>query len=206
MGIGVNGLADTFILLGMAFDSLEARRLNKEIFETIYFAALEASAELAEVEGPYETFKGSPLSKGMFQFDLWNVSDGDPQTFVTPGRWDWAGLRERILRTGVRNSLFLAPMPTASTAQILGSNECIEPFTSNLYARRTNAGEFIMVNPHLLRELVDRGLWTKELRNELIASGGSVAHLKELPADLRNIYRTAWEIKQRSLIDMAADR
>jgi len=200
MGLGVNGLADAFMMLGMPFDSPAAQQLNRDIFETIYFAALEASTELAEQEGAYETYEGSPMSQGEFQFDLWGVKASQ-----LSGRWDWEGLRRRISRHGVRNSLLLAPMPTASTAQILGFNECIEPYTSNLYARRVKAGEFIVVNPHLLQELIGRGMWTPEVKNALVASGGSVQGL-DLPDEVKEVYRTVWEIKQRSLIDMAADR
>jgi ribonucleotide reductase alpha subunit len=201
MGLGVNGLADAFILLGEPFDSPRAKQLNKDIFETIYFAAMEASAELAEAEGPYPSFPGSPLAAGKFQFDLWGLDASG-----LSGRWDWEALRRRVTTTGARNSLLLAPMPTASTAQILGSNECIEPYTSNLYARRVRAGEFIVANPHLVRDLIARDLWTPGLRNELVAAGGSVQALAAVPDDLKALYRTVWEIKQRALIDMAADR
>ena len=204
VGLGVQGLADAFQLMRLPFDSPEARRLNVDIFETIYFAALEASCELAVVDGPYETYMGSPASKGLLQFDLWELQQPGQHSY--PRRWDWTDLKERIARHGLRNSLLVAPMPTASTAQIVGFNECIEPYTSNIYARRVKAGEFIVVNPHLLRDLVRRGLWTKEIRNRRLADGGSISGIQEIPAELREIYRTVWELRQRSLIDMAADR
>lgn len=199
IGLGVQGLADAFIKLRLPFDSPEARQTNKEIFETMYFAACEASMELAKKEGPYESYPGSPASQGKLQFDLWGVT---PES----GRWDWAGLKKEIAKHGLRNSLLLAPMPTASTAQILGYNECIEPYTSNLYARRVKAGEFIVVNPHLLEDLTAQGLWTPAVRNALVAEGGSVQNIPGLPQEMKEIYRTVWEIKQKSLIDMAADR
>jgi len=200
IGIGVQGLADTFILLGLTFDGPEARQLNKDIFETIYYAALSASMEAAKKDGVYPSYHengGCPVSKGMLQPDMWGVETSD--------RWDWKGLREAIKEHGVRNSLLLAPMPTASTSQILGNNECFEPYTSNLYSRRVLSGEFVVVNQHLLSDLVDLGLWNKDLKNELIAANGSVAGLS-IPDNLKTIYKTVWEIKQRSLIDMAADR
>mmetsp|Transcript_50800 Transcript_50800/g.99582 ORF Transcript_50800/g.99582 Transcript_50800/m.99582 type:complete len:854 (+) Transcript_50800:62-2623(+) len=198
IGIGVQGLADAFILLRLPFDSPEAQKLNKEIFETIYFAALSASCDLAEKHGHYESFPGSPISKGIFQFDMWNVTPSD--------RWDWAGLRKRVVEHGVRNSLLLAPMPTASTSQILGNNECFEPYTSNLYLRRTLAGEFVCVSRHLLVDLVRLGLWNSSLKNKLIAANGSVQKLREIPAKLKALYKTAWEMSGKVLIDMAADR
>lgn len=198
IGLGVQGLADVFMLLRMPFESEEARQLNKEIFETLYFAACSASMELAQKEGPYETFAGSPASQGKLQFDLWNV---------TPtSRWNWSELKANIQRHGMRNSLLVAPMPTASTAQILGNNECFEPYTSNLYTRRVLSGEFIVVNQHLLRDLVRLGIWNESLKNKLIAANGSVQEIPEIPEDIRELYKTAWEIKQRALIDMAADR
>lgn len=199
VGIGVQGLADVFALLRMPFESPEAQRLNEDIFETIYYAALTASNELAEREGTYETYKGSPVSQGVLQFDMWNVA---PRS----GRWDWIGLRERIQRYGVRNSLLVAPMPTASTSQILGNNECFEPFTSNIYTRRVLAGEFIVVNKYLLRDLIRLGLWNETMRNQLMASNGSVQHIDGIPQEIKALYKTVWEIKQRTLIDMAADR
>ncbi len=199
IGIGVQGLADVFALLGMPFESQEAQQLNEDIFETIYFAALTASCELAQSEGPYETYAGSPVSKGILQFDMWNVT---PRS----GRWDWDGLREKIALNGVRNSLLVAPMPTASTSQILGNNECFEPFTSNIYTRRVLAGEFIVVNKYLLRDLIQLGLWNDAMRNRLIAANGSVQAIEEIPEHIRELYKTVWEIKQRTLIDMAAAR
>lgn len=200
IGLGVQGLADVFILLGMPFDSPEAQKLNAEIFETIYFAALTESNALAMVEGPYSTYEGSPVSKGILQPDMWGVTE-------MPGgnRHDWAGLRASIAQHGVRNSLLVAPMPTASTSQILGNNECFEPYTSNIYARRVLSGEFTVVNQHLLSDLTELGLWDPELKNELIANNGSVQDL-EIPDNLKDIYKTVWEIKQRVLVDMAADR
>ncbi|MBL7803991.1 MAG: ribonucleoside-diphosphate reductase subunit alpha [Saprospiraceae bacterium] len=198
IGLGVQGLADAFILLRMAFDSAEAKQLNKDIFETIYFAAMTESCQLAEQFGAYETFKGSPLSQGEFQFDLWGVQPSD--------RWDWAALRKKVMKTGVRNSLLVAPMPTASTSQILGNNECFEPYTSNLYTRRTLAGEHIVVNKHLMRDLVRLGLWDEEMREAIMAANGSVQGIEEIPAEIRAIYKTAYEISQKVILDMAADR
>ncbi len=198
IGIGVQGLADTFILMGLPFDSEGARRLNRDIFETIYFAAVTESCYLAEKYGPYETFAGSPMSQGLFQFDLWNAKPSD--------RWDWEGLRERVKRVGVRNSLLLAPMPTASTSQILGNNECFEPYTSNLYTRRTLAGEHIVVNKHLMRDLVRLGLWNEEMREAIMATNGSVQSIEAIPKEVRDIYKTAYEISQKVILDMAADR
>merc|ERR1712117_700861 len=198
VGLGVQGLADAFLMMRLPFESEGARTLNKDIFETIYFAALDASCELAVLEGPYESFQGSPASKGQLQFDLWNVVPGN-------GRWDWAALKARIVKHGLRNALLVAPMPTASTAQILGNNESFEPYTQNLYVRRVLSGEFVQVNRHLLQDLVRRKLWTEEMRMQLIAKNGSVQDL-DLPADLRELYKTVWEIKQRIVLDMAADR
>merc|ERR550537_1595660 len=198
IGLGVQGLADAFMKMGLPYESSGARKLNEDIFETIYFAACEASMELAQVEGTYETYKGSPASKGQLQFDLWGVT---PKS----GRWDWASLRSKIARHGLRNSLLVAPMPTASTAQILGNNESFEPYTQNLYVRRVLSGEFVTVNRHLLRDLIERGLWTEEMRMQLIAHNGSVQHL-ELPAQVKALYKTVWEIKQRIVLEMAADR
>jgi len=199
IGLGVQGLADTFILLRLPFESEEAKQLNKEIFETIYFAAMTASKDLAIKDGPYETFKGSPLSKGQFQFDLWNVQPDS-------GRWDWENLRLDVMNHGVRNSLLVAPMPTASTSQILGNNECFEPFTSNIYTRRVLSGEFIVVNKYLLRDLVNLGLWNTAMKDRIISANGSIQEIAEIPADLKELYKTVWEIKMRSIIDMAADR
>ncbi|CAK9201841.1 unnamed protein product [Sphagnum jensenii] len=198
IGIGVQGLADAFILLGMPFDSTEAQKLNKEIFETIYYHALRTSADLAAEEGIYETYAGCPISKGILQPDMWDVEPSD--------RWDWSALREKIRKNGVRNSLLVAPMPTASTSQILGNNECFEPYTSNIYSRRVLSGEFVVVNKHLLSDLTNMGLWTSELKNQVIYHNGSIQQIKGIPAELKSIYRTVWEIKQRSLVDMAADR
>lgn len=199
IGLGVQGLADTFIMLRMPFDSPEARKLNTEIFETIYYASMSASMELAKKEGPYETWDGSPISKGIFQFDMW---DHTPAS----GRWDWETLRQDVQQHGVRNSLLLAPMPTASTSQILGNNECFEPYTSNIYTRRVLSGEFIVVNKHLLRDLVSLGLWNDSMKNQLILANGSVQQIPSIPEHLKEIYRTVWEIKQKSILEMAADR
>ncbi|ERJ58963.1 ribonucleoside-diphosphate reductase subunit alpha [Sphingobacterium paucimobilis] len=198
IGIGVQGLADVFMVLRMPFESVEARELNTAIFETIYYAAMEASMELAKEQGAYSTFNGSPLSEGRFQFDLWGVAPSD--------RWDWEGLRQQVMAHGVRNSLLLAPMPTASTSQILGNNECFEPYTSNVYNRRVLSGEFAVVNKHLLQDLIELGLWTPEMKNRLIAHNGSVQDIPQIPESLKELYKTAWEIKQKSIIDMAADR
>ena len=198
IGIGVQGLADAFILMRQAFESEEARQLNKDIFETIYYAALTASKDLAIEKGPYESYKGSPVSQGILQFDMWNVKPSD--------RWEWDLLREEIQKNGVRNSLLLAPMPTASTAQILGNNECFEPYTSNIYTRRVLSGEFIIVNKHLLRDLVKLGIWDDRLKNKLMASNGSIQNIDEIPDNIKNLYKTAWEISQKVLLDMAADR
>ncbi|NHA07929.1 ribonucleoside-diphosphate reductase subunit alpha [Mucilaginibacter sp. HC2] len=199
IGLGVQGLADTFIQLRMPFESDEAKQLNKEIFETIYFAAMTASKDLAIAEGPYETFKGSPLSKGKFQFDLWNVEPAST-------RWDWKTLRKDVMKNGVRNSLLVAPMPTASTSQILGNNECFEPYTSNIYTRRVLSGEFIVVNKYLLRDLVNLGLWSPAMKDKIISANGSIQDIAEIPADIKDLYKTVWEIKMRNIIDMAADR
>ncbi|GLJ25547.1 hypothetical protein SUGI_0489250 [Cryptomeria japonica] len=198
IGIGVQGLADSFILLGMPFDSEEAKQLNRDIFETIYYHALKASTELAIKEGPYETYFGSPVSKGILQPDMWDVKPS--------ARWDWVMLREMIAKHGVRNSLLVAPMPTASTSQILGNNECFEPYTSNIYSRRVLSGEFVVVNKHLLHDLTEMGLWSPSLKNEVIYHSGSVQNISEVPNDLKAIYRTVWELKQRTLVDMAAER
>ena len=198
IGLGVQGLADVFILLRLPFESDLARMLNKNIFETIYFAAMTASKDLAKEQGSYETFEGSPLSKGFFQFDLWGVKPSD--------RWDWESLRKEVIQYGVRNSLLVAPMPTASTSQIFGNNECFEPYTSNIYTRRVLSGEFIIVNKHLLKDLVNLGLWNNAMKNRIIEANGSIQDIAEIPADIKELYKTVWEIKQRSLVDMAADR
>jgi ribonucleotide reductase alpha subunit len=199
IGIGVQGLADVFMMMDMPFASTEARELNRLIFETIYHAAVEQSCEMADVEGPYETFAGSPASRGELQFDMWNVEP-------TPGRYDWNTLKERVKTSGLRNSLLLAPMPTASTSQILGYNECIEPITSNIYSRRTIAGEFIMANKYLMADLLKLDLWNEKIKNNIIANNGSIQHIDIIPEDIRMKYRTVWEIPMKSLIDMAADR
>lgn len=201
IGLGVQGLADTFITLRMPFTSEPAKKLNQEIFETLYFAALEASTELALQEGPYETFAGSPLSEGLFQFNLWGLSDADLSS-----RWDWEGLRQKIIQNGVRNSLLVAPMPTASTSQILGNNECFEPYTSNLYTRGTLSGTFVVVNKHLLKDLVALGLWNREVKEELMRGNGSIQHIEALPQTLKELYKTVWEISMRDVIDMARQR
>ncbi len=198
IGLGVQGLADIFIMLRMPFESEEARVLNKEIFETIYFAAMSASKDLAKVHGPYETYQGSPVSQGIFQFDMWNVQPSS--------RWDWNALKAEVRQHGVRNSLLLAPMPTASTSQILGNNECIEPYTSNIYTRRVLSGEFVVVNKYLLKDLVDLGIWNNRLKDKIVSHNGSIQGIEEIPQKIKDIYKTVWEIKQRSLIDMAADR
>ena len=198
IGLGVQGLADTFNRMRMPFDSERARQLNIQIFETIYFAALTASCELSSQHGPYETYQGSPVSKGVLQYDMWDVK---PTSL-----WDWDALKNKIAAHGVRNSLLLAPMPTASTSQILGFNECIEPYTSNLYTRRVLAGEFQIVNHYLIKDLTDRGLWNENIKNKIIAANGSVQNLPEIPADVKAQYRTCWEIPQKSIIEMAADR
>jgi len=208
IGIGVQGLADVFILLKVPFESERARQLNRDIFEAIYFAALTASCKIAEVDGPYTTYKGSPMSEGKLQFDLWKEFTNEEKdgVEVTDERFDWTSLRKNIAKHGVRNSLLVAPMPTASTSQILGNNECFEPYTSNVYVRRTLAGEFVCINQHLLRDLIALGIWTPLLKDKLIAANGSVQALEEIPDDLKAIYKTVWEISQKTLIDMAAVR
>ncbi|WP_419802651.1 ribonucleoside-diphosphate reductase subunit alpha [Mucilaginibacter sp.] len=199
VGLGVQGLADAFIKLRLPFESAEAQKLNKEIFETIYFAAMTASKDLAIKEGAYETFQGSPLSKGKFQFDLWNITPDS-------GRWNWDELRAEVVQHGVRNSLLVAPMPTASTSQILGNNECFEPYTSNIYTRRVLSGEFVVVNKFLLHDLVALGLWNGQMKNKIITANGSIQDIPEIPAEIKDLYKTVWEIKMRTIIDMAADR
>lgn len=198
IGIGVQGLADVFILLRLPFESDLAKMLNQNIFETIYFAAMTASKDLAKLEGAYASYEGSPVSKGIFQFDMWGVTPGN--------RWNWEALREEVRQYGIRNSLLVAPMPTASTSQIFGNNECFEPYTSNIYTRRVLSGEFIIVNKHLLKDLVSLGLWNNAMKNKIIAANGSIQHIEEIPADIKELYKTVWEIKQRAIIDMAADR
>ena len=199
IGIGVQGLADVFIMLRMTFGSEESRKLNIDIFETIYHASLESSCELAEMYGPYSTFKGSPFSKGILQFDMW---DRDPKF---SGRYDWNAMR-KLVKKGTINSLLLAPMPTASTSQILGNNECFEPYTTNIYLRRTLAGEFVVVNKHLVNDLKERGLWSKEMKDLMVKANGSVQNIIDIPDDLKELYKTVWEMSQKTIIDMAADR
>jgi ribonucleoside-diphosphate reductase alpha subunit len=198
IGLGVQGLADVFILCRHAFDSDEAKEINARIFETMYHAALEASSELAEVDGSYETFEGSPTSQGVFQFDMW---EGE-----TKLHYDWDAMRERVKTKGLRNSLLMAPMPTASTAQILGNNECFEPYTTNIYLRRTLAGEFVVVNRHLVDDLKNIGLWSKDMKDIMVKAGGSIQNIADIPDDIKKLYRTVWEIKMKDIIDMAADR
>ena len=200
VGLGVQGLADAFILLRMPFTSDEAKKLNQEIFETMYFAAVTASMEEAKTEGPYSSFKGSPISEGLFQHNLWNIKDEE-----LSGRWDWAALRKDVMKHGVRNSLLMAPMPTASTSQILGNNEAFEPYTSNIYTRRVLSGEFIVVNKHLLEDLVKRGLWTEDLKQQLMRNNGSVQDL-DIPQDLKELYKTVWEMSMKDIIDMSRHR
>jgi ribonucleoside-diphosphate reductase alpha subunit len=196
IGIGVQGLADVFMMLGLSFDEPKARKLNTGIFEAIYHAALTESCELAKEEGPYETFQGSPASQGILQQDMWGVQ---PNEF-------WNEIRESIKTHGLRNSLLVAPMPTASTAQIMGNNEAFEPYTTNIYLRRTLAGEFVMINKHLVRELMSLGKWTPEIKTEIVRAGGSVQQLDGVPDKLKEVYRTVWEISQKSIIEMSADR
>ena len=199
IGLGVQGLADAFVMLRLPFDSESAQRLNKEIFETIYYAAMEASMELAQLEGTYETYKGSPVSKGIFQFDMWGVTPDS-------GRWDWYDLKQRVKKHGIRNSLLVAPMPTASTSQILGNNECFEPFTSNMYVRRVLSGEFIIANKYLMKDLIGLGLWDDRMMNKIKVENGSIQNINEIPADIKELYKTVWEISQKTIIDMSADR
>jgi len=199
IGIGIQGLADVFMLLKLPFDSEESRKINKEIFETIYYGAMETSMELAIKDGAYQTFKGSPVSKGIFQFDMWGVTPDS-------GRWDWYELKQKVRKNGVRNSLLVAPMPTASTSQILGNNECFEPYTSNIYTRRTLSGEFIVVNKHLMNDLIALGLWDDRMKNRIMNANGSVQGIAEIPEDIRERYKTVWEISQKAIIDMSADR
>ena len=201
IGLGVQGLADAFIKLRMPFTSEKAKELNQDIFETLYFAALNASVEESKKEGPYKTYKGSPISKGEFQHNMWGVEDKE-----LSGRWNWGKLRKDVLKHGVRNSLLVAPMPTASTSQILGNNECFEPYTSNLYTRRVLSGEFIIVNKHLLKDLVDLGLWNEDMKQELMRSNGSIQDIKQIPDELKELYRTVWEMSMKDIIDMARHR
>ncbi len=201
VGLGVQGLADTFIKLRLPFTSDEAKKLNKDIFETIYYAALTSSKDEAIKDGKYESYEGSPISEGLFQWNMWGLSEDD-----LSGRWDWKTLKEEIKEHGVRNSLLLAPMPTASTSQILGNNECFEPYTSNIYTRRVLSGEFIVVNKHLLVDLVELGLWNEDLKNELLKANGSIQNIDVIPDNIKEIYKTVWELKMKDIIDMAADR
>jgi ribonucleoside-diphosphate reductase alpha chain len=201
VGLGVQGLADAFIMLRLPFTSDEAKKLNQEIFETLYFAAVTASMEMAKEEGPYSTYEGSPISKGEFQHNLWNIKDEE-----LSGRWDWASLRKEVLANGVRNSLLVAPMPTASTSQILGNNEAFEPYTSNIYTRRVLSGEFIVVNKHLLNDLVERGLWNETLKQEIMRHNGSVQNIERIPQDLKELYKTVWEMSMKDIIDMSRHR
>jgi len=201
VGLGVQGLADAFIMLRLPFTSDEAKVLNQEIFETLYFAAVTASMEMAKEEGPYSTFEGSPMSKGEFQYNMWGMKDEE-----LSGRWDWASLRKEVVEHGVRNSLLVAPMPTASTSQILGNNEAFEPYTSNIYTRRVLSGEFIVVNKHLLHDLVDRGLWNETLKQEIMRHNGSVQNIDVIPQDLKELYKTVWEMSMKDIIDMSRQR
>jgi len=201
IGIGVQGLADTFIKMRYPFTSAEAKQLNKDIFETLYYASLTASKDLAKADGAYETYEGSPISQGIFQFNMWGVNESE-----LSGRWDWNKMREDIKEHGVRNSLLLAPMPTASTSQILGNNECFEPYTSNIYTRRVLSGEFIVVNKHLLMDLVNLGLWNDDVKNEMMKANGSIQHIDAIPNNIKELYKTVWEMSMRDIIDMSAER
>lgn len=201
VGLGVQGLADAFIMLRLPFTSEKAKELNQEIFETLYFAAMTASLEEAQKDGPYETYKGSPISKGEFQHNLWGIKDEE-----LSGRWDWVALRKQVKKHGVRNSLLVAPMPTASTSQILGNNECFEPYTSNIYTRRVLSGEFIVVNKHLLEDLVELGLWNEDMKQELMRANGSIQHIEAIPGDIKELYRTVWELSMKDIIDMSRHR
>ncbi|MEJ1221639.1 ribonucleoside-diphosphate reductase subunit alpha [Sediminicola sp. 1XM1-17] len=201
VGLGVQGLADAFIMLRLPFTSEEAKKLNQEIFETLYFAAVTASMEQAKEEGPYSTYEGSPMSKGEFQYNLWGIKDEE-----LSGRWDWAKLRKEVKKSGVRNSLLVAPMPTASTSQILGNNECFEPYTSNIYTRRVLSGEFIVVNKHLLEDLVNLGLWNENVKQELMRANGSVQDIEGIPEDIKELYKTVWELSMKDIIDMSRHR
>ena len=201
VGLGVQGLADTFIMLRLPFTCDEAKQLNQDIFETLYYAAVMASMEEAKEDGPYETFKGSPISEGLFQHNLWNIKDEE-----LSGRWDWAKLRKDVKKHGVRNSLLVAPMPTASTSQILGNNEAFEPYTSNIYTRRVLSGEFIVVNKHLLEDLVELGLWNDDLKQEIMRANGSIQHIEEIPQELKDLYKTVWELSMKDIIDMSRHR
>jgi len=201
IGLGVQGLADAFIMLRLPFTSDEAKKLNQEIFETLYFAAVTASVEMAKEEGPYSTFEGSPMSKGEFQHNMWGIKDDE-----LSGRWDWEKLRKEVVKNGVRNSLLVAPMPTASTSQILGNNECFEPYTSNIYTRRVLSGEFIVVNKHLLEDLVGLGMWNENMKQDLMRANGSIQHIETIPKDIRELYKTVWELSMKDIIDMSRHR
>ena len=201
IGLGVQGLADTFIKMRLPFTSDAAKELNQDIFETLCFAAVTASMEEATEEGPYQSYKGSPISKGEFQHNLWGIKDEE-----LSGRWDWAALRKQVKKNGVRNSLLVAPMPTASTSQILGNNECFEPYTSNIYTRRVLSGEFIVVNKHLLEDLVNLGLWNEDMKQELMRANGSIQHIEGIPADIKELYKTVWEMSMKDIIDMSRQR
>ena len=201
IGLGVQGLADTFAILGLPFDCEESRKLNKDIFETIYFAALTASKDLAKKEGAYSSFQGSPASQGLLQYDLWGLNEND-----LSGMWNFSELKEEIKQYGLRNSLLVAPMPTASTAQILGNNECFEPFTANIYKRNTLSGEYAIINKHLVEDLVNLGIWSDNIRMKLIIDNGSVQNIDEIPVDIKEVYKTVWEIKGKSILEMARDR
>ncbi|RLD23416.1 MAG: ribonucleoside-diphosphate reductase subunit alpha, partial [Bacteroidetes bacterium] len=201
IGLGVQGLADTFIMLRLPFTSDEAKKLNQEVFETLYFAAVTSSMEAAIEEGAYSSYEGSPISKGEFQYNLWGIKDEE-----LSGRWDWEKLRKAVKKNGVRNSLLVAPMPTASTSQILGNNECFEPYTSNIYTRRVLSGEFIVVNKHLLEDLVNLGLWNESLKQELMRANGSVQHIDVIPQDIKELYKTVWELSMKDIIDMSRHR
>jgi len=201
IGLGVQGLADAFIMLRLPFTSDEAKKLNEEIFETIYFAAVTSSMEIAKAREPYSSFKGSPMSLGEFQFNMWGISEEE-----LSGRWDWKALRKKVIKNGVRNSLLVAPMPTASTSQILGNNEAFEPYTSNIYTRRVLSGEFIVVNKHLLEDLVDLGLWDNEMKEAIMRANGSVQHIDNIPQELKDLYKTVWEMSMKDIIDMSRQR
>ena len=201
IGLGVQGLADTFIMLRLPFTCDEAKKLNQEIFETLYFAAVTASMEAAKEEGPYSSYEGSPISNGEFQHNLWGIKDEE-----LSGRWDWNKLRKQVKKNGMRNSLLVAPMPTASTSQILGNNECFEPYTSNIYTRRVLSGEFIVVNKHLLEDLVELGLWNENMKQELMRANGSIQHIETIPQEIRDLYKTVWELSMKDIIDMSRHR
>jgi ribonucleoside-diphosphate reductase alpha chain len=201
IGLGVQGLADVFCMLSLPFESDDADKLQSDIFETIYFAALTSSKDIAKEVGAYESISGSPIEKGIFQYEMWGKTDKDMS-----GRWDWKSLRKEVVKYGVRNSLLVAPMPTASTAQILGNNEAFEPFTTNLYSRRTLGGEFIVVNKHLVKDLMNLGLWNEDLKNKLILENGSIQNIPEIPTQIKEVYKTVWEMSQKRVLQMAANR